>query len=466
MKLINEDNQLKQMATFNKKRQKGMSPFTKLDAGDVEHNQAFFNNAMGSGECDGGACMAESYDEEDEFETSALAGSFSMEINEAEDIFDVECAEYAIIAAYEDGDLSESDFDALMQDAEDKRYELESKADDEDLDESVNNTMRSSCEGSACAESLTESLSRFADTDEQEESLQAIEEISVKIGVSLRYGTSIGKNPQTIILDHKYNDGMISVDPDGYCTFSFEGMEMDEKIDPTGEPNHFEYVLKHFAEGNVDEFFDLEESIEEIEADEKKVEPQTINLRQALNEIDKTTMNTDFVNMYEVAKLTLEEKQKLALMLAKGEDINAIYDFLAARCDKYLHSESHLVENSNGPSLRSVANFFSVVGPSSRGDAYPEYDEYALNETNIPDGMRFKTYNIEVIADDTIQLDYITQEGFTSADSKQFIKEAHRAFDSIAYAVGYDNPFTVALNVRCRDGRAYGSLVYDLKIGE
>lgn len=41
------ENQLKQMAEFNKRHQKGMSPFVKLDAGDVETNTQAFNHSMG-----------------------------------------------------------------------------------------------------------------------------------------------------------------------------------------------------------------------------------------------------------------------------------------------------------------------------------------------------------------------------------------------------------------------------------
>lgn len=41
------ENQLKQMAELNRRHQKGMSPFVKLDAGDVETNTQAFNHSMG-----------------------------------------------------------------------------------------------------------------------------------------------------------------------------------------------------------------------------------------------------------------------------------------------------------------------------------------------------------------------------------------------------------------------------------
>jgi hypothetical protein len=43
-------NELEKRAKYAKKHQKGLSPFTHLNAGDVEYNTTFFNNAMGSGE--------------------------------------------------------------------------------------------------------------------------------------------------------------------------------------------------------------------------------------------------------------------------------------------------------------------------------------------------------------------------------------------------------------------------------
>lgn len=63
---------------------------------------------------------------------------------------------------------------------------------------------------------VNESLaSRHADTDEQEEAIKAIESTLDRLGIKARYGTKIGKYPQTVILDIKYQDNAIYIMPDG-----------------------------------------------------------------------------------------------------------------------------------------------------------------------------------------------------------------------------------------------------------
>jgi hypothetical protein len=59
------------------------------------------------------------------------------------------------------------------------------------------------------------SFKRFANTDEQEEALGKVEEWSEKTGFKLHYGTSIGKSPQSVILDHEHQDGFVYVNRDG-----------------------------------------------------------------------------------------------------------------------------------------------------------------------------------------------------------------------------------------------------------
>ena len=62
---------------------------------------------------------------------------------------------------------------------------------------------------------LKESLLRYADTDEQERALEIIERLAKEIGVGIRFGTKVGKYPQTIILDHKYQDNAICIHTNG-----------------------------------------------------------------------------------------------------------------------------------------------------------------------------------------------------------------------------------------------------------
>ena len=59
-------------------------------------------------------------------------------------------------------------------------------------------------------------------------------------------------------------------------------------------------------------------------------EPKTINIKAALNELDKENYR-DLVNLYYAADLSMDDKKQLARKLADGENSDSIYDFLATR---------------------------------------------------------------------------------------------------------------------------------------
>lgn len=61
---------------------------------------------------------------------------------------------------------------------------------------------------------------------------------------------------------------------------------------------------------------------------------ESINVRDALNEIDKSLEKPCFVGMYDAAILSEQEKIELANMIVSDDcDINCIYDWLAVRID-------------------------------------------------------------------------------------------------------------------------------------
>jgi len=59
------------------------------------------------------------------------------------------------------------------------------------------------------------SLRRHAQTDAQEESLAMIERLAKTNNISIWYGTSIGKSPQSIVLDMTHQGGEIHVNSNG-----------------------------------------------------------------------------------------------------------------------------------------------------------------------------------------------------------------------------------------------------------
>jgi len=56
---------------------------------------------------------------------------------------------------------------------------------------------------------------RCASTDEQEQSIQQVEEWLTRLQKNIRGGTTIGKSPQTVILDLTYQGSEIYIDSDG-----------------------------------------------------------------------------------------------------------------------------------------------------------------------------------------------------------------------------------------------------------
>lgn len=64
---------------------------------------------------------------------------------------------------------------------------------------------------------------RYAQTDYQEEQLEMIEKIANALKFKLRFGTSIGKSPQTLLFDHDYQDGILRVSSDDEYGISFDG---------------------------------------------------------------------------------------------------------------------------------------------------------------------------------------------------------------------------------------------------
>ena len=62
------------------------------------------------------------------------------------------------------------------------------------------------------------------DTAAQQGTVSKLEALAKKLGVPLRFGTTVGKSPQTIILDYKYQDCAVSVNSNG--SFEINGEEL------------------------------------------------------------------------------------------------------------------------------------------------------------------------------------------------------------------------------------------------
>jgi len=75
---------------------------------------------------------------------------------------------------------------------------------------------------------------------------------------------------------------------------------------------------------------------------------------------------------------------------------------------------------------KEIVNEFKVIAPKWRGAEYPPFEEKAVNESKIPDCMRFKEYDTNIIYPDILQIEWLTQEDFDTAQLQNFENEIRR----------------------------------------
>jgi len=92
------------------------------------------------------------------------------------------------------------------------------------------------------------SLRRFAQTDEQEETLGLLEKLATENGINLRFGTSIGRSPQSIVLDIKFQGGEVVISRNGalsICDGLGSTFPPSDKHYEEDESYVAEYILDH-----------------------------------------------------------------------------------------------------------------------------------------------------------------------------------------------------------------------------
>ena len=110
---------------------------------------------------------------------------------------------------------------------------------------------------------MNESLaSRYADTDAQETSIKDIENTLNSLGIKVRYGTKIGKYPQTVILDIKYQDSAIYIMPDGKVLINGDD---EGKVNPKDKKAVKQMLIEYgFIDDNKEDYIEEdEESLKE-----------------------------------------------------------------------------------------------------------------------------------------------------------------------------------------------------------
>lgn len=117
--------------------------------------------------------------------------------------------------------------------------------------------------------------------------------------------------------------------------------------------------------------------------------------------------------------------------------------------------------------LDYISSRFYVAGPRWRGDSYPEFDPFEVNESEFPDNLRAKFYDCEVV-DNHIEITYITQEPFTDDEVQELVREIERCVDYLYdyYVESGDEVLDyprVDVTIEARDGAKYGH--YEFSFG-
>ena len=197
-------------------------------------------------------------------------------------------------------------------------YDVQWDVDDEDLD------YEDESEGDYEENFLSEAISSkditdWCDTTEQEETLKLINRIAKRENVSLRFGTKVGKYPQSLIIDHDYQDNAIRIYPNGACTIK------DKKFGDYKDDN---FNIKVFEK-------DIKGAIKELSTkkEESKDYSCTIVLLQdninELNELLGSTANRAGWDIEQVAfdeECIFEDGTIGKLLVEIGEDENEVVE--------------------------------------------------------------------------------------------------------------------------------------------
>ena len=126
--------------------------------------------------------------------------------------------------------------------------------------------------------------------------------------------------------------------------------------------------------------------------------------------------------------------------------------YVFEKINKGENMKENLVEDKNSYTLFDIDKLLCVTGAQYLGAKIPPAKRHCINEINIPHNMRYKYFKTTVKDyEDTIMLNWITQEPFNTADFEVFIKEVKSAFNQIIEDINYKKPFKVDVNVDCRD---------------
>lgn len=126
-------------------------------------------------------------------------------------------------------------------------------------------------------------------------------------------------------------------------------------------------------------------------------EKKKINIKEALNNIDKETMSTDLLSMYESCVLSLKEKQDIVNLILK-EDIKGLDSYLLKKLNEEDEGDYFNGEDTNSD-LDFERDITGVHNDDVETDDFEDSVYPKRYSDNIKDGLDDDDYNYELVFD-------------------------------------------------------------------
>lgn len=491
------ENQLKNRELKHKKKQKGLSPFTKLDAGNVEYNVNTFNNSTMS---------------EHIFNNSErynLINRIRNEFNKNYKFDNYTTQQLFNILKKLEAEKEKSKIDknnnfrhTLIDDPtfnfDDPDREGDYEVENINIREALNKLDRDSLEGNyqdllnlyeaaqprLTAQDKMELKKIISSTNDPEVVANALQTKVAKESMCEYYFTDKATLDE---IARAFGTADFRINPD-YIDYSMRPKDYSAKAISEDEIELNYICQEPFAQHSVDLFEEeIEEIFKDICAEANYIYPFDVKVNVKCRDYDyynNQTFEDDGVEyLYEdnfilhINKSDIEESFEEDMNESTCNYVDKYNNIVIYECDgKYIATAIN-GKSVSGKSIDDVKSQLDKIDAEYRkhfnnleedtnvdytytlddiADAisFAEADEedkevYYIDEANIPHNMRCKSFDTSV-ENDIVVLEWISMEGFTPEDFEQFKTEVQRVFSELINITNYSEPFEVDIECSTR----------------
>lgn len=429
------ENQLKNRELKHKKKQKGLSPFTKLDAGNVEYNVNTFNNST----------MSEHIFNNPE--RYNLINRIRNEFNK----------NYKF-----DNYTTQQLFNIL------KKLEAEKEKSKIDKNNNFRHTL------------IDDPTFNFDDPDREGD--YEVENINIREALNKLDRDSLEGNYQDLLNLYEAAQPRLTAQ---------DKMELKKIISSTNDPEVIANALqtKVAKESMCEYYFTDEATLDEIArafgTADFRINPDYIDYSMRPKDYNAKAISEDEIELNYICQepfaqhsIDLFEEEIEEIFKDICAEANYIYPFdvkVNIKCRdydyynnqtfeddgvEYLYEDNfilHINEREISESFKSLkedVDYTYTLDDMADAISFAEADEedkevYYIDEANIPHNMRCKSFDTSV-ENDIVVLEWISMEGFTPEDFEQFKTEVQRVFSELINITNYSEPFEVDIECSTR----------------